>query len=527
VTAKVKSLDLTPLLLLLPVVVGASEPGPAGPGRVRDIAVLSYPVFDVEDEAGAWPLRLANRLHVLTREEVIRRELLFAPGDDLDPERLAQTERNLRALVFLRDARVETRHADGGDGGERDVDVRTFDAWSTSPEVRFAQAGRRTLWSVGISEKNLLGRGQQVEISRRADLDREETFLALADPRLVGSRVGVSLAYSDRSDGRRGEVRLARRFLSLHDLWAFGARLEGFDQLDPLYSDGERVAELHHVARAGDLELSRAVRRTEKSALRVDLAYRHRDDQVAGDLRRFGILEIGLRSVQNDFVSLSHVNRFEGVEDFNLGADSRVWLGLSSPALGGEPGQVLFLGLSQARGARLGSLGLLRARAAWSGRHRHGRLENGLGELQVDYLNKLAPRRLLLSFLRYRHGTRLDPETQITLGVNQGLRGHEVRQWVGDRSLLLSSELRLFLIDDVLQVASFGAAAFVDSGYAWPAGQALSLRDLRTNVGVGLLVGRNRLTTTRAGVRFDLAYAFEPAAGRSRFVFSAGSQVGF
>ncbi len=491
------------------------------------MAVFSHPVFDVEDAGGAWPLRLANRLHVQTREEVIRRELLFAPGDDLDPERLAQTERNLRALVFLRDARVEARPAADGDEGDRDVDVRTFDAWSTSPEVRFAQVGRRTLWSVGVSEKNLLGRGQRVEVSRRADLDRQETFFALADPRLAGSPLGLSLTYSDRSDGRRGEARLGRPFFSLQDRWSFGARIEGFDQQDPLYSDGERVAELRHVSRAGDLELARTVRRSDQSALRVDVAYRHRDDQVAGDHRRFGILELGLRSVHHDFVSLSHVNRFEAVEDFNLGSDGRISLGLSTPASGGEPGRVLFLKLSQAAGARLGSRGLLWARAAWSGRHRRGRLENGLGELRVDYLNKLAPRRLLLVLLRYRHGTRLDPETQITLGADEGLRGHEVRQWVGDRSLLLSSELRLFVLDDVFQLASFGAAAFVDSGYAWPAGRALSLGDLRTNVGVGLLVGRNRLTTTRAGVRFDLAYAFEPAVGRSCLVFSAGSQVGF
>ena len=50
--------------------------------------------------------RLADRLHIETRRRVIENFLLFHAGDVYQPERLAETERNLRALGFLKSASV-------------------------------------------------------------------------------------------------------------------------------------------------------------------------------------------------------------------------------------------------------------------------------------------------------------------------------------------------------------------------------------------------------------------------------------
>ncbi len=133
----------------------------------------------------------------------------------------------------------------------------------------------------------------------------------------------------------------------------------------------------------------------------------------------------------------------------------------------------------------------------------------------------------MLASVRYTHGHRLDPEVQVTLGASNGLRGYPVHQFVGNRSLLLSVEGRWFLADDVGRLASFALAGFADAGFAWPPGRPVSLGDLRTNVGFGLLVGRNRIAATQPGIRFDLAYALSPLPGRSRWLFSAGSGIGF
>ena len=492
--------------------------------RIRSIEIVSSQVFhEVEEDEGFWVYQLANRLHVLTRESIIRQELLFAPGDPADPELLAETERNLRALIFIRDARVETLP---GEDGTVDVRVQTFDAWSTVPEISFAKVGNELTWGVGASERNLLGRGKQLEFTFRQELERDSTNFFYRDPRVAGSRLATSIGYSDLSDGSRGLFDVSKPFFSVDTRWAFGLRLQGSDQLDPIYRDGERVTDLRHIASLAAVDVARAVTRSRSSALRLHLGYQKQRDEVDGMLRDFGILRVGVSSVRHRYLKLTHVNRFEVAEDFNLGNQASAFFGLSTPALGGEPGKVYFFFLSEQVGVRLGPEHFLRGTATWQARQRTGSLENSLAAFRLDYVNKMAPRRALLAVAQLRYGSNLDPETQLSLGAQNGLRGYPVFQFNGDRSLLFNVEKRFFIADEVARLVSFAVGLFADAGYAWSPGTKMAFHDLRADLGVGLLLGRNRLSTTRPGVRLDLAYALHPVAGKSRWLFSVGSRIG-
>ena len=143
------------------VCVGAAAgQHPSPPPIIGAIDIVSHEVFDERSGRFAGFYRVANKIHVSTRERIIQRELLFATGEAVNDERLEQTERTLRALAFLRDARVEAVPVDDdGDGQPERVDVRvaTWDAWSLTPRVDFKQVDDRTLWEAGVSEKNLLG----------------------------------------------------------------------------------------------------------------------------------------------------------------------------------------------------------------------------------------------------------------------------------------------------------------------------------------------------------------------------------
>jgi len=492
---------------------------------VDRITIDRHSIFDHREGELAWPYRLLDRLHARTREGVVQRELLVEPGGCADAESLAQTERNLRATGFLRDARVEAVARDEAAPGTVDVHVTTWDTWTTVPYLRLAQVGNRRVWSVGISERNLFGRGQRIELQRRSDIDRDETVASLREPRLAGSRVQAFVSLADRSDGRRHELLLERPFFALSTAWAFRARAEVFEQLDPLYESGVRVADLPHEGRALELAGAHTVHRGAASALRLHAGYYRTHDRVGPDDRRFGIAQIGLSHVQHRFRRMTHVNRFERAEDFNLGNQLQASAGVSSPALGGGPGTVLFLSLAERKGLPLGPERFLVGDVAWSGRHRDGRWENALGEARLSGAVRLPRRSLLLAQARYRHGSNLDPETQIAIGAQNGLRGYAVNQWTGTRSLLLASEARLFVADEVMRLLSFALAVFGEAGYAWPEGRPVVLRELRSDVGLGLMVGRNRLSGRP--LRVDLAYAFNPPPGRPRWQVSAGIQFSF
>ncbi len=512
--------------LLAFLLTGLQPPVPA-PRLVESVEVV---VEDVFEENGAvsdlWLYRAANRLHLKTRERIIRQELLFAEGETVTAEDLAQTERNLRALPFLRLARVEV--TDVGDDRVR-VRVVTSDAWSTLPEFRISKVGNRWLWSAGASEQNLLGYGKQLRIARRADLDRDQTILSYRDPRFMGSRVATTAFASDATDGHHLFFSALRPFFSVQTSWSARAQFEDFDRLDPLYEDGERVDDLTHLRRRVELDLARAVRRTTTSAVRAHIGYDFTEDDIdAGlDFRRFGMLRVGVSSISHRFLKLTHVNRFERPEDVNLGGHGSAFIGWSTASFGGEGPNALFYFLNAGRGFGLGRDGFVLTNVSWQARDRDGDLQNSFATVRVNGVHKLTPRSVLLAKAELRHGYRLDPEVQIRLGAESGLRGYPVRQFNGDRSLLVSAEARWFLADDVANLVSFGVAAFADSGYAWPTKRPMRLHDLRSDLGFSFLIGGSRGAANRPGVRIDFAYALDPIEGRSRWVVSAGSRIGF
>jgi len=504
-------------LLCPPVAAGQDRSGPI-------IDSIEIRIEDVFEDGGLtpdyWAYRLANQLHVETKEVVIRRELLFREGEPLDPEALAQTERNLRALPFLRRARIETHPAQTDGTGAVRVRVVVGDSWSTIPEARLAKVGNEWTWGIGATEGNLFGRGKELQALHSSGLDRDETYVLYRDPRLLGSRVGLSTFYSAASDGHHAAFGAQRPFYSLDSLWSFRAGFEDFDRLDPLYQDGERIEELRHTRRHNDFEVARALRRRSASAMRLHLGYQFSEDVVELDIRKFGMVQVGLTSVVHAFRKVTYLHRFERTEDINLGNEAAAFVGISAASLGGEPGDSYFFFLSERRGFALNADGFLLGAASWQARHRNGEIENAVAQ-------KISPRRILLAKADYNHGSNLDPEIQLRLGAESGLRGYPVRQFNGSRSLLLDFEGRWFVADDVLRLVSVGIAGFVDSGFAWPEGTKVALDDLRSDVGVSLLLGANRVSVSRPGVRFDLAYALHPVAGRSPWLFSAGSQVGF
>ena len=518
------------LISLSPSVGLSASRQPQPPPRIGTIRIVTHEVFEETSTGIAWLYRVANTLHARTRERVIRRELLFAPGDPLDPELLAQTERNLRALPFLRDARVEISPVDGGGDGHAEavtVTVLTWDAWSTSPRIDFARVDNRFVWELGASEKNLLGVGKEVLVSHRRDIDRAANYFVYRDRQFVGSRLSLTAGVTDQTDGGAGSLALERPFFSPADPWSFALRGGAFERDDRLFGDGEEVGRLRHVARWADVELAKAVIRRPTQAFRVHFAYRLREDHVASLLRDFSILEVGVSSRQQRFVELTHVSRFETPEDFNLGAQSTAAFGISTPQLGAEDGTVLFFSAGYSRGFLFGPEHLLIGTVGAQGRRRHGSFQNVLTEARLRYLRKHTTRHALVGSLAYRHGGNLDREVQLLLGAQSGLRGYPIRQFAGTRSLLLTAEERWFVADDIGQLVSLGVAAFVDAGFAWPEGQGVDLSDLRTSLGIGLLVGRNRLSTSASGLRFDLAYALDPIPDRGRWVFTSGSAIRF
>jgi hypothetical protein len=121
-------------------------------------------------------------------------------------------------------------------------------------------------------------------------------------------------------------------------------------------------------------------------------------------------------------------------------------------------------------------------------------------------------------------GFRPDPEVQIPLDGENGVRGYRLHAVEGKGRAVGNLELRTVFFYDVLKLVSFGAAAFVDAGVSWGAPDGFwHLAD----AGLGLRFGLTRAAQTSL-LRLDLARSFRPdPLGRTGWLLSFSSSQAF
>jgi hypothetical protein len=118
------------------------------------VRVVRDEVF-VEDEV--WPLFL-NWFHMKTREEVVRRELLFHEDDAYTEARVEESMRNLRGMAIFALVRiVAVKTADPNAVG---VLVHTRDLWSLRLETGFNLTSIVDQFTAVATERNFLGRNK-------------------------------------------------------------------------------------------------------------------------------------------------------------------------------------------------------------------------------------------------------------------------------------------------------------------------------------------------------------------------------
>jgi hypothetical protein len=251
--------------------------------------------------------RLAGRMHVRTRPEVIRRELLFAPGDTVDTLLVAESMRRLRKLPFLEYAHVEARQCPAPSGESLALTVVTRDAWTARPDLK---TGRKAS-GLGVTERNLFGTGRSVSldiVSRNRSLG---AGVAAFDAFGFGSGVRTRAQYQQYSDGFGRELSLARRQASLADRWR--AQLEFLDQRHeptaPLSEHFERTSgELLAGVRVNSSQASRVVYLLAGAESEYSALVAAPNAQVIGPVRvdrRFAGPEIGLSVLAASYDTLT------------------------------------------------------------------------------------------------------------------------------------------------------------------------------------------------------------------------------
>jgi hypothetical protein len=515
------------LLSLLLVPQAAWAQSPADSARITRIAIERNDVFD-STEAHSWLTRLANRLHVTTREGVVRRELLLGPGEPFDSARAAETERNLRALGIFRGVSVDTVRSDSG----LVLQVRTHDGWSTRPDLRFKSTGGQAEYVVAFIEDNLLGTATQATIKYKNTVDRSSTDFGFLQPRFLASQIRLQLGYEDRSDGRRFSALVGKPF---HALSAPSSLLLHYDDREERilrFFGGERVAS-DTVRR--DYNLLRldgavALRRSNRGYTRLGFSAQMRKDRYRPQSFSGFLLPDQptyaagpyLEWRRAHFVVTRSFQGFGREEDVDVSSVIRVGA-LAAPEAFNYERDGIAPYLAARTGASLGSLGFgyldLRANGMYSG----SGLDSGSVALAGTLVLLPAERH---SLVLHADGGWLEnplPGEEFDLGLGTGPRAFRSHAFTGDRTFFLTAEYRLTLVDELWQVLGIGLAGFVDYGGAWYNGDP---RRTGYDAGIGLRLGASRAAGVEA-IRIDLARRFANDAEGAGWVVSVGKGLPF
>ncbi len=219
---------LSLVLLCVPLLASSLGPGSAAgqeceAGRISYIFIDNNSIFDLSelepDASFRWAYGFANKLHVRTREQFIRKELLFGVGECLDTLLLAETERILRGYRFIGDADV---FGVPQPDGTQHVNVYTKDEWTTKVDLGFRIDDGFKIEGLEVAEENFLGRGVLLRGFWKKDKEVQDLGMEFETPRLFGTRWDGRVSVGSTRTGNFYEEAITYPFIG--EVGRFGAR---------------------------------------------------------------------------------------------------------------------------------------------------------------------------------------------------------------------------------------------------------------------------------------------------------------
>ncbi len=483
--------------------------------RIGQINVVRLPVFDLKDpEQDFWLFRQATALRdwasLNTRPWVIAQTLFFKPGDAVPVRTIAESERALRAQLFLYDARIlPARRC----GDRVDFDVVTRDLWTLLPRLDIARSGGFSNFGVGMTDSNLFGTGKKLSFGYKKTVDRKGGDLSYDDLNVSGTHqtFGFTVARSD--DGYLQSLRAGLPFYSFDTHFAWGTTIERAQREEPKYFRGKKFAQFERTAEFVSAFVGWSPGLIGDRQPRIRLGFVHDENRfsdIGGKIQPSPFPEdrvldypyVAVESVEDDYELTSNLDRLQRTEDLYTGQRTSALFGYSTQ---GADRYVFRVDYFDAE--HFGERAIMRYGVVAEGRYRLDtrRYENLEIRGNVRLRDKQTDRLSLYVSAGYTWTENLTDDRQLLLGGDTGLRGYPLRYQLGDRRYLFSLEERYVSDLYIAKIVRVGAAVFADVGRAWfPEASGKDEFGMLADVGVGLRLESTR-TTNGVLMHIDVA----------------------
>ena len=483
-------------------------------GEIRvSIGDIFDPSLPSEDR---WLYRTANKLHINTRQPVIRNQLLFKAGEPYVDRVVQETERILRANDYLYDAWIRPI---AYDGKTVDLEVRTRDTWTLNPGINFSRQGGENSGSIELEEKNLLGNGQKLSFGWSNDVDREAVNFEFFDPHFRSTWTRLGILYSDADDGDTKALRVDRPFYSLDTRRAAGVYLFDSIRNDPRYAYGEEVGEFQNDEQFVEVYGGRSagwrdgwVRRWTAGATYHRSRYAATPDEPLGgplpeDIE-LAYPWLGFDLVEDVYEERTNQDQIERTEDVLLGLRAGGRIGYASESLGSDR-EALMLSAYAQNGWDFGRERSMFVTTVASGRVENDGLRNAILSAEARYYARTSAKTKFFATVNGTVTEELDADRQLLLGGEEGLRGYPLRYQAGTSRALLTLEERYYTDWYPFRLFHVAGAAFFDMGRTWGTDVTGATSDgLLKNVGIGLRLGSSRSAFGNV-IHIDLAFPLD------------------
>lgn len=138
-------------------------------------------VFQIDETPRVFVERIDINGNVRTLDKVIRREMLLAEGDPFSRSKLAKSEQNVKDLGFFESVKVTPSQGSAPDKTVVDIDVAEQSTGELSIGAGFSTSDG-PLADLRIKERNLLGKGQDLEFATTVAGKKTEFDLSFTEP---------------------------------------------------------------------------------------------------------------------------------------------------------------------------------------------------------------------------------------------------------------------------------------------------------------------------------------------------------
>ena len=502
--------------------------------------------------------------NIQTKEDVIRRELLFTQGEVYTAADREESEQILRRKTYIGAAKIDAQWDERSESVTIHVTIRELLSFPFGADLNLNNQKR--YWLLQFREPNLFGSGQSTlwryeRISEIGEKTRSLVRGRYNNPRLFNSYWGFDGEYIQKRDGDSLLVLLERPQYTLKSRWSASVRFSEsvnpifwyenaektdiFEQnLQGIYANVRRYfGDRHQQNYIGLWTASRRSKYVPLEKFRASGAMLENRD-----IKRIGFT-LGRQRIA--YHKARFLRRMGREENFLVGSQYALSLGYASPLYASDRSESyaeLALGSGWMHADRFFNLttfafstnfrtrierSILQAQTAWfytdvfnTGEIytlETGFRENGLFDFHQTFVAQFKTE------MQFGWSGR----SQVLLGAFDGLRGYAYRQFSGEKMMLLSLESRTIFggtvfrkVDEALAAVATAVArpfsdrrvhlgvmlsgvVFADIGYIWNGKHTFNLASPKRSVGFGLRGSLSQFSGTGI-LRVEFAFPLDP-----------------